>query len=134
MPHTIDTDYMLDFLKGLLNTPSPTGLAEPAIAYCEQALTGFPVTTQRTNKGGLVATWGVVADSAPVALTAHVDTLGAMVKEIKSNGRIKLTKLGGYAWLKITLKDEGSRGICLKTMENIFLFFSPQHLRASLTG
>ncbi len=105
MPPTIDTDYMLDFLKGLLNTPSPTGLAEPAIAYCEQALAGFPVTTQRTNKGGLVATWGGVADSAPVALTAHVDTLGAMVKEIKSNGRIKLTKLGGYAWQ--TVETEG---------------------------
>lgn len=98
MQYTIDTAYLLDFLQELLNTPSPTGRAEPAIAYCERALADFPVTTHRTRKGGLVATWEGQADDAPVALTAHVDTLGAMVKEIKHNGRLKLTKLGGFAW------------------------------------
>ena len=30
--------------------------------------------------------------------TAHADTLGAMVKEIKPGGRLKLTMIGGYAW------------------------------------
>ena len=34
-------------------------------------------------------------------LSAHVDTLGAMVKEIKSNGRLKLTMIGGYDWSTI---------------------------------
>jgi putative aminopeptidase FrvX len=38
-------------------------------------------------------------------LTAHVDTLGAVVKEIKSNGRLKLSKLGGYSWN--TVEGEG---------------------------
>jgi putative aminopeptidase FrvX len=41
----------------------------------------------------------------PRALTAHVDTLGGMVKEIKSNGRLKLTRIGGYAWN--TIEGEG---------------------------
>src|SRR4030095_11902410 len=49
----------------------------------------------RTRKGALVAKWiGRNAD-APVALTAHVDTLGAMVKDIKPNGRLQLTRIGG---------------------------------------
>jgi putative aminopeptidase FrvX len=38
-------------------------------------------------------------------VTAHVDTLGAMVKEIKSTGRLKLSKIGGFAWN--TIEGEG---------------------------
>ena len=34
-------------------------------------------------------------------LSAHVDTLGAMVKEIKDDGRLKLTRIGGYDWATI---------------------------------
>ena len=34
-------------------------------------------------------------------MSGHVDTLGGMVKEIKSNGRIKLTQIGGYVWSTI---------------------------------
>jgi putative aminopeptidase FrvX len=40
-----------------------------------------------------------------VALTAHTDTLGAMVKEIKPSGRLKLSRVGGYAWN--TVEGEG---------------------------
>jgi putative aminopeptidase FrvX len=102
----IDSDYLLEFLSGLLNTPSPTGLAEPGIEFTEQALQAFTgLHTKRTHKGALVATWPGQNEDAPRALTAHVDTLGAMVKEIKSNGRLKLTKLGGYAWN--TVEGEG---------------------------
>jgi putative aminopeptidase FrvX len=102
----IDTTYLLDFLVRLLNTPSPTGLAEPAIALIEKELASFPdLTMGRTRKGGLVVRWQGQTDDAPRALTAHADTLGAMVKEIKSNGRLKLTKIGGFAWN--TIEGEG---------------------------
>jgi putative aminopeptidase FrvX len=103
---TIDTDYLLNFLTGLLNTPSPTGLAEPAIAFVEQALATFPeLALKRTRKGALVTTWQGKKSTAARALTAHADTLGAMVKEIKSNGRLRMTKIGGYAWN--TVEGEG---------------------------
>jgi aminopeptidase len=104
----IDSEFLLSFLSGLLNTPSPTGLAEPAIAITEQALAPFPeLTPSRTRKGALVATWlGERADS-PRALTAHADTLGAMVKQIKPNGRLRMTKIGSYAWN--TVEGEGCR-------------------------
>lgn len=91
----IDTPYMLGFLVNLLNIPSPTGYTEAAIAYVEQELSAFPLQFSRTRKGALVARWQGLADDAPRALTAHVDTLGAMVKEIKPNGRLKLTRIGG---------------------------------------
>ncbi|NMB91188.1 MAG: M42 family metallopeptidase [Chloroflexi bacterium] len=97
----IDTAYLLDFLTGLLNTPSPTGMAEAGILYTEQALSAMGIPAQRTHKGGLLASLDGQLASAPRAMTAHVDTLGAMVKAIKPNGRLKLTQLGGYAWNSI---------------------------------
>ena len=103
---TIDSEFLLTFLSGLLNTPSPTGLAEPAIAFTEQAFTAFPeLSLKRTRKGALVATWPGDKSDAPRALTAHADTLGAMVKQIKSNGRLRMTKIGGFAWN--TVEGEG---------------------------
>lgn len=102
----VPTAYLLEFLAKLINTPSPTGLAEPAVALCEQTLAAFPpLTLQRTRKGGLAATWRGSREDGQRALTAHVDTLGAMVKEIKPNGRLKLARIGGYAWN--TIEGEG---------------------------
>ena len=103
---TIHTDSLLSFLTGLLNTPSPTGFAERAIAYTEQALAALSgIELHHTRKGALVAVWRGQRSDAPRALTAHADTLGAMVKEIKSTGRLKLTKIGGFAWN--TVEGEG---------------------------
>ncbi len=97
-PITIDTDCLTEFLVGLLNTPSPTGDAERGIAYTEAALRELGLETRRTVKGALVATLEGRSQTEPHAVTAHVDTLGAMVKEIKANGRLVLTQIGGYAW------------------------------------
>jgi|SRR5579859_5984992 len=104
-PLAIDAQGMTDFLTGLLNTPSPTGYTERAVAYLEQALAALPLALRRTPKGALVAEWAGRAADAPRSLTAHVDTLGAMVKEIKDDGRLRLSKIGGYAWN--TVEGEG---------------------------
>lgn len=102
----IDTQNMVHFLKTLLETPSPTGFTDLAMDYVEMTFNSIPdLGMRRTRKGGLLITWKGVSDEAPRALTAHVDTLGAMVKEIKSNGRLKLSKLGGYPWN--TVEGEG---------------------------
>ncbi len=106
----IDTPYMLDFLARLLNTHSPTGYTEEAIALVEQELTAFPLQLSRTRKGALVARWQGLAEDAPRALTAHVDTLGAMVKEIKPDGRLKLTRIGGL--LLNGVETEGCWVLC----------------------
>jgi putative aminopeptidase FrvX len=92
----VDPQYLIQFLVDLLNIPSPTGFTEEAIGFTEQTLSSFPqLTLTRTRKGALVARWEGKKSDAPRALTAHVDTLGAMVKEIKPNGRLKLSRLGG---------------------------------------
>jgi len=103
---TIDDSYLQDILIDLLNIPSPTGFTEGVITQAEQLMMVYPyLNLSRTRKGALVAEWPGRSEAAPRALTAHADTLGAMVKEIKSNGRLKLTKIGGYAWN--TVEGEG---------------------------
>jgi putative aminopeptidase FrvX len=104
-PLPIDLPQMTEFLTGLLNTPSPTGFTEQAVAYMEKALAPLPLALRRTRKGALVADWAGQQQDAPRALTAHLDTLGAMVKEIKDNGRLRLSKIGGWAWN--TVEGEG---------------------------
>lgn len=127
----IDTHYLIEFLTGLLNTPSPTGFTERAIAFTEQALGAFPeVSSWHTRKGALIAKIPGRMSNAPRALTAHTDTLGGMVKEIKPNGRLKLTKLGGFAWN--TVEGEGCmvytsagrvvRGCLLVTMASAHVY------------
>jgi putative aminopeptidase FrvX len=92
----IDEAYLLKFLVELLNVPSPTGYAHRAIETTQTALQAFPELQLHLNrKGALIATWEGKDNNIARALTAHADTLGAMVKEIKPNGRLKLTKVGG---------------------------------------
>ena len=99
----IESEYLTKFLVDLLNIPSPTGYTEEAIAFVEKELSAYPqLKLNRTRKGALVAVWEGASGDSPRALTAHVDTLGAMVKEIKtigetkrSNGRLSITRIGG---------------------------------------
>ena len=96
---TVDQDYLLEFLVWLLDTHSPTGFTEKATAYVEKALSAFPeVQLTRTTKGALLAILPGEREDAPRAISAHTDTLGAMVKEIKPSGRLLLTRIGGIIW------------------------------------
>lgn len=103
---SINQEYLVDFLVKLLNIPSPTGFAEPAINFVEKELSQFKqLQLMRTRKGALIAKWEVESKNPPVALTAHVDTLGAVVKEIKKKGRLMLSRIGGIQWP--TVETEG---------------------------
>ncbi|MFZ4507094.1 MAG: M42 family metallopeptidase [Fimbriimonas sp.] len=101
----ISTDYLKNTLVDLLNTPSPTGDTEWAISYVENELASMGVRTSRTLKGALIAHLDGLRDDRPRALTAHIDTLGAMVRQIKPSGRLKLTALNGVNWP--TVESEG---------------------------
>ena len=102
---TLDQDFIQKTLIQLLEIPSPTGYTEAVIDQLRDHLKDLGLDSELTPKGTLITTWKGEQDSRPRALTAHVDTLGAMVKEIKSNGRLKLTQIGTYAWN--TIEGEG---------------------------
>ena len=111
MPETIalpEIDYAFqeNFLLDLLRAPSPTGHAEVAIQLLEETLKAFPeVQTSRSRKGALLAVLPGREQKLRRGLTAHVDTLGGMVKQIKSNGRLELTNVGG--WAPTSVEAEG---------------------------
>jgi putative aminopeptidase FrvX len=102
----VDMKDQIVFLKSLLEIPSPTGFTTRAVEFVENALKLYDeLSFHYTKKGGLLVTWPGMRSDHPRALTAHVDTLGAMVKEVKSNGRLRLSSVGGYAWN--TVEGEG---------------------------
>ncbi len=97
----IDLKKITDFLVDLLNIPSPTGYHIEAIPFLRDAFEKLELpglSIQTTGKGALLLRLAGDASIAPIGLTAHTDTLGFMVKEIKSNGRIQVTRLGGILW------------------------------------
>lgn len=94
-------DYVVKKLETLLKIPSPTGNTEKAIEFMENEFRALGIPTKRNIKGALIATIEGESNEKEVTLSGHVDTLGGMVKEIKSNGRLKITQLGGYVWSTI---------------------------------
>lgn len=102
----VDKTYLKNVLKKLLEIPSPTGYPVRINKYLREEIEKHPkLVSEETPKGVVTAIWE--GDSTRIArgVTAHTDTLGAVVKEIKSNGRLKLTQVGGYPWN--TIEGEG---------------------------
>lgn len=97
----IAIDNITSTLVDLLNIPSPTGNTKNAINFVENQFTSLGIKTYRTNKGALIGTIEGKNTDKEVTLSGHVDTLGGMIKEIKSNGRVKTTQIGGYMWNSI---------------------------------
>jgi aminopeptidase len=85
-------------IQQLVDIPSPSGNTEEVITYVENYLKEMDIELKRNRKGGLIATIKGENENDHRMLTAHVDTLGAMVKEIKGNGRLKLSLIGGFRW------------------------------------
>ena len=95
------TNETLEILKELVSIPSPTGNTFEVIAFVEKYLSHLQIETKRNRKGGLIATLPGSDSDHHRMLTAHVDTLGAMVKEIKPNGRLKIDLIGGFKFNSI---------------------------------
>lgn len=89
-------DYMVKSIEDLANIPSPSGYAHRAVNYIENILKDLGVSYKITRKGALIATFEGKNNDLERTISAHVDTLGAMVKKIKGDGRISFTQIGGY--------------------------------------
>ncbi|MBV9868377.1 MAG: M42 family metallopeptidase [Abitibacteriaceae bacterium] len=102
----IDTQYLTDVLTQLIHTPSPVGDTARGVELCARILCDLnDIKVEHTRKGMLVGTWAGHSDAAPRGVTAHVDTLGLLVKEIKSNGRLRVAQVGSFDWLVV--ENEG---------------------------
>ena len=94
---SIDRDYMLDVLKQLLDTPSPSGYTDQVVHLTCDLLDGLGIDYELTRRGSIRATIKGKQPSPDRALVAHLDTLGAMVKELKPNGRVSVVAIGHWS-------------------------------------
>ena len=123
----IDLDFLKNTLTDLLCTPSPVGDTREISLHCAQILRGFELEPQTSNKGVLTALWNGKIEGAPRGVTAHLDTLGAMVKSIKPNGRLTLTKLGNYSWNSVENESVTVRTLNGATFRGSILVSNASH-------
>ena len=95
----IDLKYILNKTVELINIPSPVGYTHNAIEWVKNELKGLGIKNFNiTKKGALIAYIKGKDSNCKKMISAHVDTLGAVVKKIKKNGRLEVTNVGGFAW------------------------------------
>ena len=87
--------YAVEKTKELLAIDSPTGFTDRAAAYALKSFSELGYKAWLTVKGGVMVDLGGEDEQNALLLEAHTDTLGGMASEIKSNGRLKITALGG---------------------------------------
>ncbi|MGN0466904.1 MAG: M42 family metallopeptidase [Lachnospiraceae bacterium] len=88
-------DYILEQAKAILAIDSPSGFTKNVADYVMGEYEKFGYGVKKTNKGGVLAHIPGKDIKDGLMLTAHIDTLGGMVAEIKSDGRLRITPIGG---------------------------------------
>lgn len=93
----IDTDYLQDTLANLLEIPSPTGYTDNIVRFVTQELETLGVKPELTRRGAIRAIRKGENSHGARAVVSHLDTLGAQVKLLKSNGRLSLVPIGTWS-------------------------------------
>lgn len=91
----------INIMEKYLDIPSPGGYTDIAVLESKSDFEKLGLKTTLTNKGGLIAILPGEDDENQITISAHMDTLGAMVKEITSDGKLKYHKIGGGCWAAI---------------------------------
>lgn len=84
---------IVESLQEILKINSPTGFTVDVVSFIEKSFSNSDLHIRKSNKGGLLVSF---SENPELVLTAHIDTLGAMVKELKGDGTIEITQLGSY--------------------------------------
>ena len=87
--------YILEETAALLAIDSPSGMTKAAADHVMARFAALGYAPERTRKDGVVVALGGKDQQDGVLLEAHMDTLGGMVCEIKKDGRLKITRIGG---------------------------------------
>lgn len=84
------------YLENLLLIPSPSGYTYKVMEYIKKELDLLKAPYTITNKGALIVTLEGKNNEYQKTFSAHVDTLGAMIREIKSDGKLGINLIGGF--------------------------------------
>jgi len=125
-------EYTKEILSVLLNTPSPSGYCTEIMTTVQHEIEKLGYVFERTQKGNGLIRLATAEDSNAqnLLISAHVDTLGAMVRSIKDNGKIRMTSIGGFTMNSIegeycvihTRHGEKITGTILNTMPSVHVY------------
>ena len=88
-------EYVVSFLEKIVNIPSPSGFTSQVMKTVEEEAARLGYDARYNRKGGLVI--DVPGRTGKVlGLSAHVDTLGAMVRSISPEGMLRIIPVGGF--------------------------------------
>ncbi|MEX2453078.1 MAG: osmoprotectant NAGGN system M42 family peptidase [Rhodospirillaceae bacterium] len=111
----VDMDFLLATLRSLLDIPSPSGFTDNIVHFTCGVLSDLGIEYELTRRGAIRATLPGIEGSPDRAVVSHVDTLGAMVKNLKTNGRLDVAPIGTWSsrfaeGARVTIyTDEGPR-------------------------
>lgn len=93
----IDRDYLIGVLRDMLAIPSPSGFTDIIVRHVGAELTKLGLDFELTRRGAIRASVPGKRNKPNRALVAHLDTLGAMVRELKTNGRLAICPIGTWS-------------------------------------
>lgn len=88
-------DYIVQTIQTLVNIPSPSGFTKQIMEFVRAEAESFGYSCEMSMKGGLIISVEG-SDKETIGLSAHVDTLGAMIRSLDSDGTLRFTMVGGY--------------------------------------
>ncbi|MHA6480750.1 M42 family metallopeptidase [Paenibacillus sp. strain BS8-2] len=94
---SLNSEYIVNQLKELLAIPSPSGYCMAIMEYMKEEARKLGYEMEQTPKGVGIITIPGDDPSTVIGISAHVDTLGAMVRSVKPNGMLRFTPIGGYS-------------------------------------
>jgi peptidase M42 family hydrolase len=92
-----DLNYLQRVLLEMLAIPSPTGFTDTIVRYVAERLEEIGIPFEMTRRGTIRATLAGRRNSPDRAVSAHLDTIGAIVREIKDSGRPALAPVGCWS-------------------------------------
>ncbi|MDD3095672.1 MAG: M42 family metallopeptidase [Candidatus Neomarinimicrobiota bacterium] len=122
----------MPYIRELIAIPSPSGDTDAVIEHIEKRLASLPYHIFRSYRGSLIV--NTVPDP-DLMIMAHIDTLGGMVSEIRENGTLRLSQIGG--WPPNSFEGEYVTVICMdgRKYRGTFLVDNPAaHVNKDVKG
>ena len=107
--------FLVETLRSLTSIPSPSGRTEPIVGWTVELLQSWSFEPELKRRGAIKLKLQVKDSSRALALTAQLDTLGAMVRHLKDIGRCALAPVGTWS----SRFAEGARVTPTQTNMNI---------------
>lgn len=88
-------NYIQQLLPTLMRIDSPSGYTKKAMNFIKEECEALGYTPFTNAKGNLYVHVKGSSNEPAIAYSAHCDTLGLMVRSIKSDGTLAITRIGG---------------------------------------